>query len=444
MKFGIFYEHQLPRPWADGDERRLLDEALEQVELADRLGFDYAWEVEHHFLEEYSHSSAPEVFLAACSQRTRRIRLGHGIVLMPPGYNHPARVAERIATLDLVSNGRVDFGTGESSSRLELDGFGVGGADKRPAWAEAVEQCCNMMVMDPYPGYEGDYFSMPCRNVVPKPVQKPHPPLWVACSNRETIKLAARCGMGALTFSFIDPDEAQAWVDDYYRILAAECVPIGHAVNANIAMVTGLSVHPDEAEAKRRGLDGFRFFGYGLGHHYVFGRHRPGRTDVWAAYQAERDSMPDRGERSGIGAPDQVRRHLRGYADAGVDQVIFIQQGGKNRHDHICESLELFAGEVIGEFAEAEDERERAKAERLAPHVEAAMARKRPMPALADDEIPVVEALGRSIAQSLPADQLEQARKVIKTWSQSATPLYVPDDMLDEVEPSAAAEAGSP
>src|SRR5687768_18571263 len=113
VKFGIFYEHQLPRPWSEGDEHRLLTEALEQIELADRLGIDYVWEVEHHFLEEYSHSSAPEVFLAAVSQRTSRIRLGHGIVPLPPGINHPARVAERIATLDLVSDGRVDFGTGE-------------------------------------------------------------------------------------------------------------------------------------------------------------------------------------------------------------------------------------------------------------------------------------------------------------------------------------------
>src|SRR5690349_2312249 len=125
MRFGVFYEHQLPRPWTEGAEQQLFREALEQVELADRLGIDYAWEVEHHFLEEYSHSSAPEVFLAAASQRTRRIRLGHGIVLAPPPYNHPARVAERIATLDLVSNGRVEFGTGESSSQMELGGFGI-------------------------------------------------------------------------------------------------------------------------------------------------------------------------------------------------------------------------------------------------------------------------------------------------------------------------------
>src|SRR5205814_6290615 len=131
MRFGIFYEHQLPRPWLQSSETQLYREALEQIELADRLGIDYVWEVEHHFLEEYSHSSAPEVFLAAASQRTSNIRLGHGIVAALPGYNPPARVAERIATLDLVSNGRVEFGTGETSSDMELGGFGIDRASKR-------------------------------------------------------------------------------------------------------------------------------------------------------------------------------------------------------------------------------------------------------------------------------------------------------------------------
>src|SRR3954467_3001272 len=125
MRFGIFYEHQMPRPWEDGAHEKLLRDALEQVELADRIGFDYVWEVEHHFLEEYSHSSAPEVFLAAVSQRTERIRLGHGIVQTPPPFNQPARVAERIAMLDLVADGRADFGSGESSSEAELGGFQI-------------------------------------------------------------------------------------------------------------------------------------------------------------------------------------------------------------------------------------------------------------------------------------------------------------------------------
>src|SRR5918999_2693305 len=106
MRFGLFYEHQLPRPWDDGENEKLLTDALDQIELADKAGFDYVWEVEHHFLEEYSHSSAPEVFLAACSQRTSRIRLGHGIILTAPQFNHPARTAERVSMLDLVSGGR--------------------------------------------------------------------------------------------------------------------------------------------------------------------------------------------------------------------------------------------------------------------------------------------------------------------------------------------------
>src|SRR5207247_8430011 len=139
MRFGIFYEHQLPRPWAEGGELKLFQDALDQVELGDKLGIDYAWEVEHHFLEEYSHSSAPEVFLAAASQRTKRIRLGHGIVLMPPNYNHPARIAERLATLDLVSNGRVEWGTGESESRAELEGFGISSSERRAWWRKAPE-----------------------------------------------------------------------------------------------------------------------------------------------------------------------------------------------------------------------------------------------------------------------------------------------------------------
>src|SRR5271155_413718 len=131
MRFGLFYEHQLPRPWEEKSELQLIQDALDQIELADKLGFTNVWEVEHHFLEEYSHSSSPEVFLAAASQRTTRIRLGHGIIQLPPNINHPARVAERIATLDLLSDGRVDFGSGESSTNAELSAFGVEWDDKR-------------------------------------------------------------------------------------------------------------------------------------------------------------------------------------------------------------------------------------------------------------------------------------------------------------------------
>ena len=413
MKFGIFYEHQLPRPWTEGAEQQLFNEALDQVELADKLGIDFAWEVEHHFLEEYSHSSAPEVFLAACSQRTQNIRLGHGIRQVIPQYNHPARTAEVIATLDLVSQGRVEFGTGESSAELELGGFDVPVAQKRKIFMEATEQICNMLAMDPYPGYRGQYFDMPCRNIVPKPVQRPHPPVWVACSQRETIRMAARLGIGALTFAFVDPLEAQSWVDEYYSIIKSDaCVPIGHTVNPNVCMVSSFSCHRDRETAVQRGLEGFEFFGFALGSLYGFGEHKPGRTDLWQQFKTQRapqvhDEVGDLsksllGARGGIGTPDDLRAHLRKFEKCGVDQVTFIQQAGMNRHDHICESLELFAAEVMPEFKEREAERELAKMQDLEPYIAAALERKVKMKPLADDEIPSYPALGRRITEQQP------------------------------------------
>ncbi|MED5221165.1 MAG: LLM class flavin-dependent oxidoreductase, partial [Actinomycetota bacterium] len=246
MKVGLFYEHQIARPWGEGDEHRLFKDALDQVELADRLGFDHVWEVEHHFLEEYSHSSAPEVFLAAASQRTSRIRLGHGVVLLPGAYNHTARVVERINTLDLLSDGRVDFGTGESSSNAELDGFGVDRDTKRDQWLDHIEAATRMMVEEPFAGWDGPWLQMPPRNVVPKPFQRPHPPLWVACTQRETIRLAAAKGIGALSFGFVEPGEAEEWVGEYYDIIRSDaCVPAGFSVNANIACALPFMCHED-------------------------------------------------------------------------------------------------------------------------------------------------------------------------------------------------------
>jgi len=418
MEFGIFYEHQLPRPWNDGDEHRLFKEALEQVELADRLGIEYAWEVEHHFLEEYSHSSAPEVFLAACSQRTKRIRLGHGITLMPPAYNHPARVAERIATLDLVSDGRVEWGTGESSSRLELEGFGVGYLAKRDMWEEAVRETARMLCMEPYPGHEGKFFRFPVRNVVPKPLQKPHPPLWVACSNRDTIKLAARCGMGALTFAFVDPDEAKFWVYEYYETFRTECRPLGRAVNPNVAMVTGFMCHEDSETALRQGLEGFKFFGFALGHYYITGSHVPGRLSVWDEFK-KAPPFPF-APTGGIGNPDQVREQLRKFERVGVDQVIFIQQGGNNRHEDICSSLELFAKRVQPEFTERHAAHAKRKAETLAPYVEQALARMPPLGAL--DEVPVVDSYPVAMQkEGIDVQALMQGRQTIAQTAQSWT-----------------------
>ncbi len=421
MKFGIFYEHQLPRPWDDRSEHQLLTDALEQVELADKLGIDHLWEVEHHFLEEYSHSSAPEIFLAAASQRTSRIRLGHGICLTAPQFNHPARVAERISTLDLLSGGRVDFGSGESSSEAELGGFGVPYESKREAWLEGLEVAVRAMTETPFSGHEGKWVSMPPRNVVPKPLQTPHPPLWVACSRHDTILLAAEKGMGALSFAFIDPEEAHQWVLDYRNTMAEKCVPVGKAVNPNIACVTPMMCHPDERRALEMGLEGGNFFGYSLAHYYVFGDHRPGSTDVWQEFQEKRAEHgydpavalaveqeklgakvaagDTSGLRGAVGTPDQIRDFLRRYEEAGVDQIIFVMQAGKNRHEDICESLERFGTEILPEFREREEKGAAAKAESWRPIIEAAMAR-RPAdpPPVADDY--VIRAIPKQLVEA--------------------------------------------
>ncbi len=405
MRFGVFYELQLPRPWDDDAEHRLFHEALEQVELADRLGIDYAWEVEHHFLEEYSHSSAPEVFLAAAAARTQNIRLGHGIRQVIANYNHPARTAETIGTLDLISSGRVDFGIGEGATRLELGGFGIPAKTKRAMSLEAAEQIANMMVMSPYPGFEGQSFSMPCRNVLPKPLQKPHPPMWMACTNRDTIKVAAQLGLGVLAFSFVDPEEAHTWSDIYYDIIKSEaCVPLGHSVNANIAVVSAFSIHEDRAEAIRRGQEGFEFFGFAL-QSLVARDSVPGYSKIWENFQAERkigtEEMVRRAESGdandfahapGIGTPEDMTRHLLELQDSGIDQVILMQQAGRNRHEHICETLEIFAREVMPKLTAGREEREAKKAEELTPYIEAALARKQKMAPLAESEVPIVEA----------------------------------------------------
>ena len=400
MRFGLFYEHQLPRADGGPDEGRLLADALEQVELADRLGIDYVWEVEHHFLEEYSHSSAPEVFLAAASQRTSRIRLGHGIVQVPPSVNHPARVAERVATLDLVSEGRVEFGTGEGSSQIELGAFGVDRELKRAQWEESLDVITRMFVEEPFAGYDGRWVSMPPRNVVPKPKQRPHPPLWIACSRRETILTAAERGLGALSFAFVEPEDAKEWVDSYYETLASErCVPAGFSVNPTVAVVLPLMCHSDEQTAIDRGIDGAHFFGFSLAYYYAFGEHRPGHSNLWKEFTERRAEVgfareiinPDAAPlgvrllqeglgslRGAIGTPEQIADLVGRYEQAGVDQVIFVAQAGNNRHDHICESLELFAAEVMPRFAGRAEEREAQKRERLSEAVERALARREP------------------------------------------------------------------
>jgi alkanesulfonate monooxygenase SsuD/methylene tetrahydromethanopterin reductase-like flavin-dependent oxidoreductase (luciferase family) len=398
MKFGLFYELQLPKPadkeqWNPDDERKIYHDMLDQVALADSLGFDYVFEVEHHFLEEYSHSSAPEMMMAALSQRTNRIRLGHGIVLTPPAYNPPARVAERISALDIISNGRVEFGSGESASEMELGGFGVQRQLKKAMWEEATREITNMMVQTPYEGFEGQYFTMPSRNVIPKPVQKPHPPLWVAASRRETTMVAARLGMGSLGFGFETPEELGERALEYYRLVREELMPIGHAINPALAVLNTFMMADTDEEAMRRSANGPAFFSYSLGYYYnpaVGGNHKPGSSNVYrdflgrsgetATMQAQRGGFlspaeiasgePEdeiqkalyRAARSGnaIGTVESLRKTLLKYEAQHLDVMIFVAQCGDRKHEDIMESIETFGKNLLPEFRERHEREHRA------------------------------------------------------------------------------------
>ena len=349
MKFGVFYELQLPRPWLEHSEYELMQNALAQIELADQLGYDYAWQTEHHFLEEYSHASAPEVFLAAASQRTRNIRLGHGIIQLTT--NHPQRVAERVATLDLISGGRVEFGMGEGAGPAELHPFNVRVRDKRDRWEEAVRAIIPMFTRTDWE-FHGQYYDFPARNVIPKPLQKPHPPLWVACSNIQTIAEAGAWGMGALGFSFLSPDAATAWVHRYYNMLLDRPNRLAdYPVNPNVAIVNGFMCAPTDEEALER-ASGWTFFIFALSHYGRNGIAAPGTGNLWEEFQIWRETDKAKAALSNglIGSPETIRNRLRQFQAAHVDQVILLNQAGKTSHADICDSLRLFAEQVMPEF----------------------------------------------------------------------------------------------
>ncbi|MEO6197046.1 MAG: LLM class flavin-dependent oxidoreductase [Dehalococcoidia bacterium] len=362
MKFGIIFELQMQRPWEENEEFNTYHEALEQVELADKVGLDYAWAVEHHFLEEYSHSSAPEVFLAAASQRTKNIRICHGVALLPNPFNHPIRVAERAAALDIISNGRVDLGTGRSITEQELGGFGIDPADSRGMWEEAVQMIPKMWTSDNF-SWEGDYFSVPPRNVIPKPVQKPHPPMWMACTQPDSFRLAGEKGLGALSFGFIAPGVLEASLG-VYRNAVANAQPVGAFVNNQFAATTFACVAPTDEEALEHGRPAAEFFQESLGVLFVPWGKSDNVPPSYQYYKTLAAMVEQRLEQSdgtefeqawesgaiAIGSPERVRGVVQKYADSGVDQLILLVQAGRISHESCMQTIRLFGEEIIPAF----------------------------------------------------------------------------------------------
>ncbi|SDD66447.1 Flavin-dependent oxidoreductase, luciferase family (includes alkanesulfonate monooxygenase SsuD and methylene tetrahydromethanopterin reductase) [Mycolicibacterium neoaurum] len=374
MKISLFYEFALPRPWSDDDEHQMFLDGLDEVEAADKAGFSTVWLTEHHFLEEYCHATAPEMFLAAASQRTKDIRLGFGVMHLPPPINHPARIAERVSTLDLISGGRVEFGTGEGSSVAELGGFNIDPADKRTMWEEALEVSIRCMTEAPFTGFKGEHVEMAARNVIPKPLQDPHPPVWVACTRPSSVQMAAQKAIGALSFAYTGPEALKDRVDGYYRDFEEQATPITPAINPNILAIGGdlsmMVARNDDEAIKRLGIGG-GFFSFGIMHYYLTGMHTPGRTGVWDLYeQAVKDDPtlsygPGRGA---IGGPDTVREFLRGYEASGVDEIILLLN--PRSHEGTMESIEIMGKEILPEFIERDEKARAAKAKRLEPVIE--------------------------------------------------------------------------
>ena len=280
-------------------------------------------------------------------------------------------MAERVSTLDLLTGGRVELGLGEGQGPVELHPFNRRVRDKREVWEEAVRALVPAFTRTSWE-WHGQHFDFAARNVVPKPFQKPHPPLWVACSNIQTIANAGRWGMGALGFQFVSPDAARAWVHRYYTELTQHLDKLAdYPVNPNIAMVSGFMCAETDAQALEN-ASGWTFFVFCLSHYGRNGIPTPGEGNMWEAYQQWRHT--DKAQetlRSGlIGSPATIRQRLREFENTGVDQVILLAQAGRTPHADICASLELFAREVMPEFHAREPEHTRWKDDVLAGRID--------------------------------------------------------------------------
>jgi alkanesulfonate monooxygenase SsuD/methylene tetrahydromethanopterin reductase-like flavin-dependent oxidoreductase (luciferase family) len=355
MKFSIFFEVQVSDSTPE-KEARVFHECVEQTRLADEIGYHCVWEVEHHGLYEYAHSSAPEVFLSYVAGLTKRIRLGHGCTLLPQRYNHPIRIAERIATLDILSGGRVNWGTARSGSRVEQEAFEVDKSTLRDEWREALEMIPKMWTSQPF-SFKGRFYDIPPTYIVPTPVQKPHPPIFAACTKPVDARSIGELGIGALNVATYRDEMLASCIRDY-RDAIATCTPIiGATVNNYFACNAASLVLPDDKKACEHGLRGSMYFTETLLHYY--GPKRPvGPVPVKQNFLPDDYVQDFRRVRNApksqlssvIGDPQAARESVQRFADVGVDELILVMQTGPTPHELIMESIKTFGEKVMPYF----------------------------------------------------------------------------------------------
>jgi alkanesulfonate monooxygenase SsuD/methylene tetrahydromethanopterin reductase-like flavin-dependent oxidoreductase (luciferase family) len=367
--FSMIFEAQLSKPTPER-ERQTIRDCVEQAVLADEMGFDRVWAVEHHCLEQYAHMSAPEVFLSYVAARTERIRLGHGVVCMPFAYNHPVRVAERAAMLDILSNGRLDVGAGRGATVQETSTFGITPEETQAQVEEALRMLPHIWT-EPTFEWEGDLIQVPPRQIIPKPVQDPHPPLFLACTREATLDLAAELGVGALCLGFAGPEDIAQKRKVYdaardrrngSRFVAAE-------PNDHLSALCPAIVLDDGDEARRIGFRGQRFFAEAIGTWY--GSRPPPDPDTWddeddqaleahgrkvEAYLHE-EKIEAGTEVTGMfnpnhayGTADDALDYVGQLVDAGADEVMFILQMGTVPHEAILASIRNLGERVLPQF----------------------------------------------------------------------------------------------
>jgi alkanesulfonate monooxygenase SsuD/methylene tetrahydromethanopterin reductase-like flavin-dependent oxidoreductase (luciferase family) len=359
VKFGLLYEIEPMRPWGPSTVADCFWDSLEQVKVAEASGFSHVFVVEHHFLDQFSVCSAPEVWLSAVAQHTSTIRIGHGSRLLPYRYNNPIRSAEMAATLDIMSKGRLEFGTARSASSVELEGFGIDPNVTRAQWDEALHMIPLMWTQDEF-SWDSPSFSMPPRNVLPKPVQQPHPPLWMSGTQPSSSVTAAERGVGYMHFSISSTDGLADQVAEYKRIVKNPPHQAGLAINDQFAAFTMMFCGTDDADAMARGFEGICWYANLVEHIYAGLAGMEGATDE--SYQWYRERFTALGTRVReeadmranhsmiLGSPETCRREVQWYADQGVDMLLLLVQAGAIAHDDICESLRRFGSEVMPKF----------------------------------------------------------------------------------------------
>ncbi len=391
MQFGILYEMQRPYSGTEIDWNALYKETLEQCELADQVGFDNLWFVEHHFLTGFSGSPCPEVMFGALSRVTKQIRIGFGVCILP--YHHPVRVAERVAMVDQLTDGRVEFGTGRSNAYEQI-GLGIDPRDTRSRWNESIRMLPEIWQSEGEYSYEGEHWSVPSRRVLPKPFQKPHPRMYLACTQQESFRLAAQMGIGVLSSASYATEILKEHVK-VYRDAIKDADPVGAFVND----FWGNNVHAfcgkDNQEARELAAESMKTF-FGPDKPYIEGRinayeelleawggvpdHLQADFGRWlrqsdeahkeqaaqagisldsgpgaaraAVAQLDANTLADRGVII-AGDPESCIKTVKMYEDIGVDQVMLIMQTETIPHDKVMGSIELFGKEVIPAFRKA-------------------------------------------------------------------------------------------